>query len=93
MRSSQVYKHGGKKMPRKKRIKVKVTKSEWDRAEMPRFALAISMALTDIGRGSPSEVQLNSLRVQIYNQIELALHLEVDKISLVLIEENPPTII
>ncbi len=78
-------------MPRKKKINVKVTKSEWDRANMPRFALAISLALTDKGGGSPSEAQLNVLSGEICREIKHKLHVDVDKISLVLVEENPPT--
>ncbi|KKN69272.1 hypothetical protein LCGC14_0442670 [marine sediment metagenome] len=81
-------------MPRKKKINVKVTRSEWDRAKMPRYALAISTTLIEVNRGrSNDEASLNHLRDTIRNDIELRLSLTVDSISLVLVEENPPTII
>lgn len=81
-------------MPRKKKLDVKVTQSDWDRAMVPCYALAVSATLVNVGRcGEPTEATLNQLREAIRFDIENKLRLEVDKISLVLVEENPPTVI
>lgn len=79
-------------MARRKKIAVKVTRSEWDRAKMPRFGLAVSATLTDVGKakGKSDESTLHNLRGGIRREIEQTLRFEVDLINLVLVEENPP---
>ena len=76
-------------MARSKNPKV-TSQSSWDRAKMPRYALAVSAVLVNTKGTDPHDrgAALDSLKAGILEKIKQHLYLDVDSISLILIEES-----